>query len=158
MQCLGHEIVPFEDVCCQLFDLLKLGTHVSSVTFKDLVKREIISIGGIFFDLLLNLNKFVQFEQRDPFAERQRKSENFETEWDRFAYLDYARLAAEDDRDRRQHSDYWRSLDWLDPGHLDGNNVDMEVDGDDRRERDEDSSDDNDSSPFALSTFQEAPF
>lgn len=40
-------------------------------------------MGGVFFDALFNLNKFIGFEQRDPFAERQRRNDPFETDWDR---------------------------------------------------------------------------
>lgn len=41
-------------------------------------------MGGVFFDALFNLNKFIGFEQRDPFAERQRRNDPFETDWDRW--------------------------------------------------------------------------
>lgn len=41
-------------------------------------------MGGVFFDALFNLNKFIGFEQRDPFAERQRRNDPFDTDWDRW--------------------------------------------------------------------------
>ena len=44
-------------------------------------------MGGVFFDALFNLNKFIGFEQRDPFAERQRRNDPFETDWDRCVWI-----------------------------------------------------------------------
>lgn len=54
----------------------------------------------MLFDCLFNINKFICFEQRDPFSERAKRSDPFETDWDRFAFHDYNRLAAEDEEDR----------------------------------------------------------
>jgi len=43
-------------------------------------------LSGTFFNALVNLNKFVAFEQRDPFAYRNELTENIGfSEWDRFA-------------------------------------------------------------------------
>lgn len=50
---------------------------------QDFLKPEALKVGGVFFDALFNLNKFIGFEQRDPFAERQRRNDPFETDWDR---------------------------------------------------------------------------
>ena len=44
-----------------------------------------------------NLDKFIMFEQRDPFAERQKRDDPFECDWDRFAYIEYNRLAQEEE-------------------------------------------------------------
>jgi serine/threonine-protein phosphatase 2A regulatory subunit B'' len=56
-------------------------------------------ISGALFNVLFNLNKFVAFETRDPFAMRQEREEVGVTEWDRFARSEYVRLAVEDDND-----------------------------------------------------------
>lgn len=50
---------------------------------QDFLRPEALKVGGVFFDALFNLNKFIGFEQRDPFAERQRRNDPFETDWDR---------------------------------------------------------------------------
>lgn len=55
----------------------------SLVRAQDFLKPEALKVGGVFFDALFNLNKFIGFEQRDPFAERQRRNDPFETDWDR---------------------------------------------------------------------------
>lgn len=112
MESLGHEVVPFEDVVCQMWDMLKLGDR-SYVTLQDFLKPEALKVGGVFFDALFNLNKFIGFEQRDPFAERQRRNDPFETDWDRFAFHDYNRLAAEDERDVGDSTDIDGSDDWM---------------------------------------------
>ena len=49
------------------------------------------------FNVLFNLNKFIQLETRDPFQIRLEREEPQLTEWDRFARAEYARLAAEED-------------------------------------------------------------
>ncbi|CAM9244554.1 unnamed protein product, partial [Choristocarpus tenellus] len=108
MESLGHEVVPYEDVVCQMWDMLKLGDR----SF-DFLKPEALKVGGVFFDALFNLNKFIGFEQRDPFAERQKRNDPFETDWDRFAFHDYNRLAAEDEHDVGDSLDIDVSDDWI---------------------------------------------
>ena len=56
------------------------------------------SISGVFFNALLNLNKFIAFEQRDPFSIKHELSENPDfNDWDRFALAEYVRLAMEEE-------------------------------------------------------------
>lgn len=55
-------------------------------------------IAGIFFNCLTNLNKFVAYEQRDPFMIKNELTENPDySEWDRFAHHEYIRLALEEE-------------------------------------------------------------
>ncbi len=58
--------------------------HVCPGDSQDFLRPEALKVGGVFFDALFNLNKFIGFEQRDPFAERQRRNDPFETDWDRW--------------------------------------------------------------------------
>lgn len=97
MVSLGHEVVTYEDMVCQIWDILRIDKPY--VTLADLTRPEIIKVAGTFFDCLFNLTKFIGFEQRDPFSERQKRADMFESDWDRFAFHDYNRLAAEDERD-----------------------------------------------------------
>ena len=39
----------------------------------------------------------MRFETRDPFQEKQRREDMFSCDWDRFAHIEYHRLAAEED-------------------------------------------------------------
>lgn len=52
---------------------------------------------GILFDVLCNLHKFMRFETRDPFQEKQKRDDCFTCDWDRFAHMEYHRLAAEEE-------------------------------------------------------------
>mmetsp|Transcript_3043 Transcript_3043/g.3974 ORF Transcript_3043/g.3974 Transcript_3043/m.3974 type:complete len:661 (-) Transcript_3043:961-2943(-) len=101
MECLGHEVVPLEDVLCQMADLLHSGTHsqhsLLRLSIQDFLHPSKIRIAGVFFDALFSLDKFVAFEQRDPFAERLKRDDPFDFEWERFAAHEYSRLATEDD-------------------------------------------------------------
>ena len=47
----------------------------------------------------LLLPQFVSFEQRDPFALKQQQDEPTITAWDRFARIEYGRLAMEEVRE-----------------------------------------------------------
>ena len=46
---------------------------------------------GIIFDVLFNLHKFLRFEGRDPFQEKQKREDAFNNDWDRFAFVEYHR-------------------------------------------------------------------
>ena len=77
LEFLNHEVVIFEDIVCQMYTLLKKSIWVifRADMFKpekeihytlDLLKKN-KDVAGVFFNILTNLNKFVAYEQRDPF-------------------------------------------------------------------------------------------
>ncbi|KAF1326749.1 Serine threonine-protein phosphatase 2a regulatory subunit b subunit, partial [Globisporangium splendens] len=96
MECLGHEVVPFEDVLCQMSDLLHPAVE-GEFYHKDFIREDKIRVSGVFFNVLFNLSKFIEFEQRDPFLLRQQLAEPELTDWDRYARAEYARLAMEEE-------------------------------------------------------------
>lgn len=96
MECLGHEVVPFEDILCQMSDLLHPETE-GEFYHKDFIRPDKIRVSGVFFNVLFNLSKFIEFEQRDPFLLRQQVAEPELTDWDRYARAEYARLAMEEE-------------------------------------------------------------
>lgn len=96
MQQLGHEYIPFEDMLCQMIDMIK-PKNEEYIVVEDFLQEECAAVSGALFDALFNLNKYLQFEQRDPFQERQKREDEFETDWDRFACMDYNRLAMEEE-------------------------------------------------------------
>jgi serine/threonine-protein phosphatase 2A regulatory subunit B'' len=96
MQCMGHEVVPFEDMLCQMMDMIK-PANSSFLVVEDFLQPHCSQVAGALFDALFNVNKYVMFEQRDPFLERQKREDEFETDWDRFACIDYNRLAMEEE-------------------------------------------------------------
>lgn len=68
MECLAHEPVLFEDVLCQMHDMIQ-PRQEGAFTLADLRRTKPLS--GTLFNILFNLNKFVAFETRDPFLVRQ---------------------------------------------------------------------------------------
>jgi serine/threonine-protein phosphatase 2A regulatory subunit B'' len=134
MQCMGHEIVPFEDMLCQMMDMIK-PANPEYLVAEDFLQAECAQVSGALFDALFNLNKYLMFEQRDPFVERQKREDEFETDWDRFACIDYNRLAMEEEAREEEAME----IDWV-------------VAGDDDEEADEFNA------MGCLSSASEAPF
>ena len=95
---LGHEVVPFEDVLCQMYDLINPSDPTRGVCAQDLLQPHCDRVSGALFDALFNLNKHLQFESRDPFLERSKREDEFENDWDRYACVDYNRLAMEEEQ------------------------------------------------------------
>ena len=93
---LGQETIHFNDVLCQLVDLIN-PANPQAITLQDLlypVERRQLS--GLLFDVIFNLQKFLKFETRDPFAEKVKKEDGYVCDWDRFAAMEYQRLSQED--------------------------------------------------------------
>lgn len=70
MQCMGHEIVPFEDMLCQMMDMIK-PKNSDCLIVEDFLQPECSQVSGALFDALFNLNKYLMFEQRDPFVSQE---------------------------------------------------------------------------------------
>ena len=68
MECLSQEPVLFEDVLCQMHDMVQPAAE-GVFTMQDLKRQK--GLAGILFNILFNLNKFIAFETRDPFVVRQ---------------------------------------------------------------------------------------
>ncbi|KAK8545483.1 hypothetical protein V6N12_026317 [Hibiscus sabdariffa] len=82
MECMAQEPVLFEDILCQMIDMIKLENE-SYIMLRDLKGSK---LSGNVFNILFNLNKFMAFESRDPFLIRQERENPTLTEWDRFAH------------------------------------------------------------------------
>ncbi|KXZ52166.1 hypothetical protein GPECTOR_10g795 [Gonium pectorale] len=92
----NQEPVQFEDLLCQLHDMLSPAKE-GAFTLRDLKRTKPHS--GLFFSALFSLHKFVSFENRDPFAQRAEAAEFAGlSDWDKFAKIEYFRLASEDDQ------------------------------------------------------------
>lgn len=63
------------------------------ITLADLKKCRMCPI---FFDTFFNLEKYLDHEQRDPFASREHDEGGGMTDWDRFAAEEYELLVAEE--------------------------------------------------------------
>ena len=67
---------------------------------------------------LFNLNKYLSFEQRDPFVERQKREDEFDCDWDRFACVDYNRLSMEEEvREEEAMEIDWVNMDEDEQAH-----------------------------------------
>ena len=95
MESLIHEPVLFEDIVCQLTDMLH-PEREGVFTMRDLKRERLLA--GILFNCLFNINKFVAFETRDPFLARQVEPDGTQlSPWEKFAQAEYVRLALEED-------------------------------------------------------------
>ena len=73
-----------------MVDLFKSDGGIQ-FTLEDFLKRK--SDCSIFINMLTDLNKLINFEQRDAYEERNVKTENPEwTDWDRFVKPEYRRI------------------------------------------------------------------
>jgi serine/threonine-protein phosphatase 2A regulatory subunit B'' len=92
---LNHESILFVDLLCQMNDMIK-PKNEGHFYYEELLKYN--SQVGIFFNCLVNLNKFLAYESRDLFAIKHQLTEFPDyTEWDRFAKNEYERLAMEEE-------------------------------------------------------------
>ncbi|KOC70585.1 Serine/threonine-protein phosphatase 2A regulatory subunit B'' subunit alpha [Habropoda laboriosa] len=94
MEAIGLETLPFKDCLCQMLDMIKPATP-GKISLSDLKKCKMTSI---FFDTFFNLEKYLDHEQRDPFASaREHDSDGHElSDWDRFAAEEYELLVTEE--------------------------------------------------------------
>lgn len=85
----GMEVVKFEDILCQLHDLLKPEVE-GRLLLRDFVRPERIKLTGALFNALFDLDKFQRFEGRE--AKMVKQIENYaQSQWDAFAAVERVR-------------------------------------------------------------------
>eukprot|EP01028_Stygiella_incarcerata_P007588 TRINITY_DN314_c1_g1_i1.p1 TRINITY_DN314_c1_g1~~TRINITY_DN314_c1_g1_i1.p1 ORF type:complete len:635 (-),score=159.21 TRINITY_DN314_c1_g1_i1:1009-2838(-) len=122
MENLQQEVISFEDIYTQILDML----HPKDPTMIRLSDLKRCRLSPLFFNILVNLNKFIAWEQRDPFGSgtgleeetdvetSQQVGENGEvlsppenarrplrrrvTDWDRFSRFEYDRMSIEEEK------------------------------------------------------------
>ncbi|XP_044750208.1 serine/threonine-protein phosphatase 2A regulatory subunit B'' subunit beta isoform X2 [Coccinella septempunctata] len=109
---IGIDTLPFKDCLCQMLDMVKPKCP-GKIALSDLKRCKLTSI---FFDTFFNLEKYLDHEQRDPFASQ--REHDFEGEemsdWDRYAAEEYELLVAEEGGNDQQDSlDYECGFDRL---------------------------------------------
>ncbi|KAJ8270357.1 hypothetical protein GJAV_G00113490 [Gymnothorax javanicus] len=94
MEGMGIEPLPFHDLLCQMLDLVKPESQ-GKMTLHDLKRCR---MAHIFYDTFFNLEKYLDHEQRDPFAvQKDVESESPEpSDWDKYAAEEYEILVAEE--------------------------------------------------------------
>ncbi|CAH8521500.1 unnamed protein product [Heterobilharzia americana] len=92
MEEMGIEPISFEDCLCQCLDMVKpvLGDKIRLSDMKQ------CRLCHIFFDTFFNLPKYLQHEQRDPFANLRDIEEGLNelSDWDRYAAETYEMLVS----------------------------------------------------------------
>ncbi|NXK91640.1 P2R3A phosphatase, partial [Formicarius rufipectus] len=94
MEVMGIEPLPFQDLLCQMLDLVK-PEREGKVTLRDLKRCK---MAHVFYNTFFNLEKYLDNEQRDPFAvQKDVDSDGPEpSDWDRYAAEEYEILVAEE--------------------------------------------------------------
>ncbi|KAI5687237.1 EFhand domain pair [Leishmania braziliensis] len=96
LQYVQEGVVTFEDVVCQVFDMMRCSEY-RGLFLSDLMREP--EAAAVALNLLTNVVKFLQFEQRDPFVSHEERllGGPEQSTWDRFARLEYDRMALETD-------------------------------------------------------------
>ncbi|XP_076819210.1 uncharacterized protein LOC143464997 isoform X1 [Clavelina lepadiformis] len=91
---LDIEPLPFEDCVCQMLDMVKPRSK-EFVTLKDL---KICKMAHVFFDTFFNVEKYLDHEQKDPFAPQKDVDSTLTepSDWEKFAAEEYEILVAEE--------------------------------------------------------------
>lgn len=91
-------LVPFEDIMCQVLDMLRC-CNSRGLSLADLLRDP--EAASVALNMLTNVVKFLQFEQRDPFVAHQERllGGMEQSPWDRFARMEYDRMALEADEE-----------------------------------------------------------
>ncbi|CAB1429355.1 unnamed protein product [Pleuronectes platessa] len=94
LETMAIEPLPFEDCLCQMLDLVKPEVE-GKITLRDLKRCK---LSHIFFDTFFNIEKYLDHEQRDPFAAiREVETDGQEiTDWEKYAAEEYDILVAEE--------------------------------------------------------------
>ncbi|XP_051941469.1 serine/threonine-protein phosphatase 2A regulatory subunit B'' subunit alpha-like isoform X2 [Hippocampus zosterae] len=101
MERMGIEPLPFQDLLCQMLDLVKPESP-GKMTLGDLKRCR---MAHIFFDTFFNLEKYLDHEQRDPFAvHKDVDGDGPEpSDWDKYASEEYEILVAEETANEQIH-------------------------------------------------------
>ncbi|KAI6648954.1 Serine/threonine-protein phosphatase 2A regulatory subunit B'' subunit alpha isoform X3 [Oopsacas minuta] len=94
---LGAEMPAFVDLACQMLDLVKPAVN-SQITLSD-IKR--CKLGYIFYNTFINLDKYLEYEQKDPTARDPDEIVSM-TDWEKFASLQYESLIANESENETQ--------------------------------------------------------
>lgn len=88
MESASQAPVTFSDIMCQMHDMLSPAVP-GQYTLRDLRKAR--ALAGTLFNILFNLGKFVAYETRDPFMQRQEKADDPDaSDWDRCGLAKHA--------------------------------------------------------------------
>lgn len=93
LESLGQQTILLEDIVCQMCDILR--KQDDEFYLKDFTNINIIEQSGICFEMLFDVNKFLDFEDRNPFLSKQLSDEDI-SPWRRFSRNKYQELLEPD--------------------------------------------------------------
>ncbi|KAM9319230.1 serine/threonine-protein phosphatase 2A regulatory subunit B'' subunit beta-like [Gastrophryne carolinensis] len=112
MESMAIEPLSFEDCLCQMLDLVKPECE-GKISLHDLKKCK---QANLFFDTFLNLDKYLDHEQKEPFSTLRAENEGQElTDWEKYAAEEYAVLVAEEAATEQWNEGYDAELNSLEP-------------------------------------------
>lgn len=76
----------------KMLDLVKPAEH-GKIRLKDLKQCK---MANVFFDTFINLEKYLEYEQRDPFSNIRDIDNPDQSDWDKYAAEEYENLVSED--------------------------------------------------------------
>jgi serine/threonine-protein phosphatase 2A regulatory subunit B'' len=93
----GNNIDPvaFRDCACQMLDLVH-PKDINRITLADLKRCKLVPV---FFNTFLNMNKYLDFEQRDPSSQDRADDNQRDSDWIRFARREYDALTEEEEQE-----------------------------------------------------------
>ncbi|XP_065056603.1 serine/threonine-protein phosphatase 2A regulatory subunit B'' subunit beta-like [Rhopilema esculentum] len=96
MQRLGIETLAFPDCLCLVIDMVNPAVE-GKITLRDLRRCKTVNL---FFDTFFNLDRWLEYEQRDPFQSARDADEfgpgNELSDWEKFAMQEYEILVNEE--------------------------------------------------------------
>ncbi|XP_018425870.1 PREDICTED: serine/threonine-protein phosphatase 2A regulatory subunit B'' subunit beta-like isoform X1 [Nanorana parkeri] len=116
MESMAIEPLSFEDCLCQMLDLVKPHCD-GKITLHDLKKCK---QANLFLDTFLNLDKYLDHEQKEPFSAVRVETEGQElTDWEKYAAEEYAILVAEEAATEQWNDGYDAELNALETDLVD---------------------------------------
>ena len=94
---LGAEMPAFLDLACQMLDMVKPRVK-NQITLSDIKQCK---LGYVFYNTFINLDKYLEYEQKDPTA-RDPDEVISMTDWEKFAALQYESLIANESDNETQ--------------------------------------------------------
>ncbi|KAG9396301.1 EF-hand domain pair [Carpediemonas membranifera] len=88
---MGHEDITVSDARCQMQDMVGAGAGAARLSLSQIRDS---GMPGNYYNVLFNLNKLMAFEQRDPYTLHYDAFAPEQTDWDRWARVEYDRLEA----------------------------------------------------------------
>ena len=92
----GIEGLPTEDSICQVLDMVN-PSQPNVITLTDLKSCK---MAPVFLNTFINIEKYLEYEQREPTSNSSSSEEPQPTDWEKYASEQYELLVAEEEQDQ----------------------------------------------------------